>query len=82
MAEKISLLVNGGKITADAGVSLAAALMNAGFVRFGTSVMAEPRGPLCGMGICMACRVQVNGQRGIRSCQTPVREGMEVVLDA
>jgi sarcosine oxidase subunit alpha len=44
-------------------------------------VLGESRGPLCGMGICMECRVTINGQPHCRSCQTLCEEGMEVRTD-
>jgi D-hydroxyproline dehydrogenase subunit gamma len=34
------------------------------------------------MGICFECRVAVDGQQYVRSCQLLCREGMEVTLDA
>ncbi|GLH71716.1 (2Fe-2S)-binding protein [Geothrix limicola] len=41
------------------------------------SLSGEPRGPLCGMGQCFECRVQLEG-REVLACLTPAREGMEV----
>jgi len=49
---------------------------------FRRSVSGELRGPLCGMGICMECRVTLNGHPHERSCQTLCAPGMEVVTDA
>jgi predicted molibdopterin-dependent oxidoreductase YjgC len=43
-----------------------------------TSVTGEPRGPLCGMGICFECRVGVDGRLHVKACQTMVRDGMEI----
>jgi len=43
-----------------------------------TSVTGEPRGPLCGMGICFECRVTIDGHRHCRACQTEAIDGMEV----
>lgn len=61
-----------------AGNVVAAAIAAAGVTRFRRSVGGEPRGPLCGMGICMECRVTINGQTQCRSCQTLCENGMEV----
>ena len=41
------------------------------------SVQQEPRGALCGMGVCQECRVTVNGQRRL-ACQTLCQPGMVV----
>jgi len=46
-----------------------------------TSVRGEPRGPLCGMGICYECRVAINGTPHCRSCQILCEPGMEVKTD-
>lgn len=75
---QISLTVNGKPTQVAAGTSVAAATMMAGEpCRF--SVHGEARAPLCGMGICMECRVTVNGVPHQRSCQIICASGMEVV---
>ncbi len=56
-------------------VSTAVAMVCAVYRR---SVSGEPRGPLCGMGICFECRVTIDGREHCRSCQVPAAEGMEV----
>jgi D-hydroxyproline dehydrogenase subunit gamma len=43
----------------------------------GRSLSGAPRGPLCGMGQCFECQVQVAG-RAVLACLTPAVEGMEV----
>ena len=65
-----------------AGTTVAAAVMASGESAFRRSVTGEPRGPLCGMGICFECRVTIDGVPHSRSCQTPCVEGMEVRTDA
>ncbi|HEY4962870.1 MAG TPA: 2Fe-2S iron-sulfur cluster-binding protein [Terriglobales bacterium] len=45
------------------------------------SVSGEPRGALCGMGICFECRVSINGRPHCRSCQILCEPGMEVNTD-
>ena len=67
------------EVAEDAMVSTAVAI--AGVTSFRRSVTGEPRGPLCGMGICFECRVTVNGRPHIRSCQVPCQPGMEVRTD-
>ena len=77
----VRVTVNGLAIAVPAGcmVSTAVALAGAGYRR---SVTGEPRGPLCGMGICFECRVTIDGRPHCRSCQVPCAEGMEVRTDA
>ena len=73
----VAFTLNGQPCTADHGVSLMAAMANAGQATTRISVGGESRSALCGMGVCQECRVTVDGQRRL-ACQTPVREGMEV----
>jgi sarcosine oxidase subunit alpha len=49
--------------------------------QFRRSVSGQPRTPVCGMGVCMECRVTINGQTQSRSCQTLCESGMEVQTD-
>ena len=78
MAEMVEILINGGRRRVAADLTLAAALINAGAVAFRRSVSGEPRGPLCGMGICFECSVTVDGVPHRRACLEPVRAGMVV----
>ncbi|HXR06982.1 MAG TPA: 2Fe-2S iron-sulfur cluster-binding protein [Candidatus Acidoferrum sp.] len=77
----VKLRVNGKVVSVSAGAIVAAAIAEAGVTRFRTSVTGLPRGPLCGMGICMECCVTINGRSHCRSCQTLCQEGMEVLTD-
>jgi len=81
MTATIRITVNGIPREVPDDISLAAALLNAGYTTFRHSVSGEPRGPVCGMGTCFECRVTIDGMQGRRACLEPVREGMQVVLD-
>jgi sarcosine oxidase subunit alpha len=81
MIEPVQIRVNGKTVRVPGGIVVAAAIVLAGNTRFRRSVLGESRGPLCGMGICMECRVTINGQPHCRSCQTLCEEGMEVRTD-
>jgi len=74
----LSLSVNGVSISVKEGSTVAAAVLLAGETAFRRSVSGEPRGPLCGMGICYECRVTINGEPHARSCQVLCRAGMRV----
>jgi NADPH-dependent 2,4-dienoyl-CoA reductase/sulfur reductase-like enzyme len=74
--------IDGRPAEAEAGTSLLAALWNNGRRAVRTSVTGEARGPLCGMGTCFECRVGVDGEPHVRSCVTPLRDGMDVWLGA
>ncbi len=78
MPETIQVKVDGKAVAAPTGCTIAAAIFIAGEAGFRTSVRREPRGPLCGMGICFECRVTVDGEPHVRSCQTYCRAGMEI----
>ena len=77
MPSEITLNVNGQSVSVNPGVTVAAAVAMAGDP-CRISVNGERRGPLCGMGICYECRVQINGMLHCRSCQILCEPGMEV----
>ena len=81
MAESLRIMVNGLPVKVVPGTIVAAALAQAGVIRFRRSVHGEPRGPLCGMGVCFECRVTINGTPHCRSCLTLCEDGMEVRTD-
>lgn len=76
--EKIAIQVNDRTIEVPAGVTVAAAIVLAGETKFRTSVSGQPRAAVCGMGICMECRVTINGRPHCRSCQIVARDGMSI----
>jgi D-hydroxyproline dehydrogenase subunit gamma len=80
MPDQVSLKVNGASISVPSGTTVAVAMALAG-QPCRTSVTGEPRGPLCGMGICFECRVTINGISHCRSCQSPCEQGMEVTSE-
>ena len=80
MSERITVSVNGRPVTVAAGSSVAVAVMLAG-TSCRTSVSGEPRGPLCGMGICYECRAEIDGVPHRRSCQVICTTGMEIRTD-
>lgn len=81
MADRVTITVDGVRVTVPPGTVLAAALVQSGLVRFRRSTTGEPRGPLCGMGICFECRVILNGRPHCRSCQILCEDGMDVRTD-
>jgi len=76
----VTLIVNGSPVNVLAGTTVAVAVAISGSP-CRTSVSGQPRGPLCGMGICFECRVSINGRRHCRSCQILCEPGMEVKTD-
>ncbi|HYG22631.1 MAG TPA: (2Fe-2S)-binding protein [Verrucomicrobiae bacterium] len=78
MNERVNLRINGVSINVPKETVLAAAIAIARVPHFRKSISGQPRAPLCGMGICMECRVTINGQPHCRSCQVTCAEGMDV----
>lgn len=77
--EAFEFLFDGKPVKAYPGETIAAALMSDGQCRLGTTEkMGNPRGFYCGMGICWACRMIVDGQPNVRSCNMLASPGMRV----
>ena len=72
------ITVDGERIEAAAGETLAAALTAAGKSTFRLTKSGAPRGLFCGMGVCFDCCVTVDGRADERACLTRVRSGMRV----
>jgi aerobic-type carbon monoxide dehydrogenase small subunit (CoxS/CutS family) len=81
MIEQIQLKIDGEPVVVPRGCTVAAAIALTGRLRFRRSIRGEARGPLCGMGVCLECRVTLNGQKHCRSCQILCEQGMEVRTD-
>lgn len=78
MAERVAIEVDGARVEANEGDSLAAALANLGLRALRRSVGGEARGALCGMGVCGECRVTLDGRAHVRACGVSVRAGQRV----
>ena len=81
MPETVVLSVDGVSVEMPAGSMVSAAILKTGISAFRRSASGEPRGPLCGMGICFECRVTIDGEPHCRSCQTVCKDGMDVRTD-
>jgi hypothetical protein len=80
-ATLVDVIVDGKTLRLPEGEMLAAALLAAGTLTFGTSINAgEPRGPYCLMGTCFQCAATVDGQPHTRTCRVAVRAGLRVTL--
>jgi predicted molibdopterin-dependent oxidoreductase YjgC len=73
--------VNGQRVGVPTGTSVAAAIAHQEQA-FRRSVSGQPRAPLCGMGVCFECRVNIDGQTQQRACMLTVRDNMQVTTDA
>ena len=77
MPSQLTVTVNGAEVVVPSGATVAVAVVLAGQA-CRMSVTGEPRGPLCGMGICFECRVAIDGHLHARSCQTLCQQGMDI----
>ncbi len=77
--KRVTITVDGASLEARQGEMIAAALAAAGIKRFRTtSKTHEPRGVFCAIGRCTDCVMVVNGRANVRTCVTPVEDGMVV----
>lgn len=75
----VAIVVDGLPVPAFEGESVAAALLAAGTrVLRTTARHGAPRGLYCGIGVCFECVMTVDGRPNVRTCQAPVRDGMQV----
>ena len=73
------LLVDGERVVAYPGETIAAALLAAGQRALRrTALRREPRGVYCGMGVCGECAMVVNGEPGVRTCVTQALPAMTI----
>ena len=75
--KKIQITFDGESVEALEGEPIAAALLAAGKKVFYRTVKRnDPRGYFCAIGVCNDCKMIVDGVPNVRTCVTPVREGM------
>ena len=71
--------VDGRKVAAYKGETVAAALMAAGIRTTNiTPRRHESRGICCGIGICYSCTMVIDGVPNMRTCQTLAQPGMRL----
>jgi D-hydroxyproline dehydrogenase subunit gamma len=80
MHSQVTVTVDGAPVVVPSGTTVAVAIVMAGQA-CRISVSGEPRGPLCGMGICFECCVAIDGNPHVRSCQVLCEQGMEVATE-
>jgi NADPH-dependent 2,4-dienoyl-CoA reductase/sulfur reductase-like enzyme len=74
----IDIEVDGARIPARMGESVAAAMLAAGIDAFGRDPKGAARGPACMMGSCFQCACTIDGVPDARSCRVAATPGMVV----
>ena len=75
----VSITVDGQPMEARPGEPVAAALMANGIdICRAMPESGESRGPFCAVGRCSDCLMTIDGILNVRSCMTPVVDGMRV----
>jgi sarcosine oxidase subunit alpha len=75
----VSVFVDGRRVPAHEGDSVAAAMLAAGhIVSRRTAVAGAARAPYCLMGICFECLVAIDGVGNRQACMVAVRDGMRI----
>jgi sarcosine oxidase subunit alpha len=81
VAKTVSLTIEGKRVDARPGDTVAAAVLAAGFEHCRTTpISGAPRAPYCMMGVCFECLVAIDGVGNRQGCLVAVREGMRVEL--
>lgn len=75
----VTITIDGEACTVPAGETVAAALLaeGIGYCRT-TPVSGRPRAPLCLMGVCFDCLMEIDGVPNQQACQVQVRDGMHI----
>ncbi|MEW6264480.1 MAG: (2Fe-2S)-binding protein [Thermodesulfobacteriota bacterium] len=77
-SETFEIEIDGRRIQAKKGQTIAAALLVSGLRTFRQTRKDEPRGLFCGIGVCFECRMTVNGVPNTRTCVTEASPGCKV----
>lgn len=76
---KIRFLFEGKEMEGYEGEPIASALVANGVTMFRESPdLHRPRGFFCAIGNCSSCFMNVDGRPNVRTCITPIKEGMQV----
>ena len=78
-AKEVTVTLDGVPIKVEEGQMVAAALLDKGIrINRYTRKNHAARGIFCGIGQCTDCVMIVDGKRNVRTCITPVIDGMVI----
>jgi predicted molibdopterin-dependent oxidoreductase YjgC len=76
---KVRVTIEGSTYEIDAGITVAAALLETGCIPSRTTpVTGAPRSPYCMMGVCFECLVEIDGMPNRQACMAIVEDGMRI----
>lgn len=77
--KEVTFLFDGAELKGFEGEPIAAALHSNGVrIYRETPIRKQPRGFFCAIGKCSSCFMVVDGVPNVRTCVTPLKEGMKV----
>lgn len=81
----ISIDLDGRPLACFKGETIATVLLSHNILAFRHDKSGKPRGPVCNMGVCYECMVDVKQPNGHfarrRACMTPVTDAMSIRID-
>ena len=80
--KELHFTYNGRDLVGYEGDTIAAALHDNGIMHYSNSIVNKrPRGFYCAIGNCGSCNMTVNGILNVKTCITPLEDGMIVESD-
>ena len=77
--ETVTVTIEGEDVQVPAGETVAAAVLVHGLGHTRTTPLSGgPRAPLCMMGVCFECLMEIDGLPNRQACQVQVADGMTI----
>jgi len=77
--DRVRVLIEGREVEVPAGETVAAAVLASGLGHTRASpISGAPRAPLCMMGVCFECLMEIDGVANRQACQVRVADGMRI----
>ena len=75
----VTVNIEGEDVQVPKGETVAATVLvhNLGYTRT-SPLSGKPRAPLCMMGVCFECLMEIDGLSNVQACQIEVAEGMKI----
>lgn len=75
----VTVTIEGDEVQVPEGETAATAALvhSLGYTRT-TSISGAPRSPLCMMGVCFECLMEIDGLPNRQACQVQVKDGMTI----